>query len=156
MSSALLLLFYEHNIKIICSCSYNPQSQGLVKQENCTAIDQIEMWKVDNSSNYLAEILPTISLAINSTQHTITWKTPFQVVFRDPNFTTSLPSVLELYNASVTTEDGSVFTQDNDLVLAGSSVECEMFLQSVGTPFRSGWKKSRTKLCLSWWMVHWS
>jgi hypothetical protein len=72
------------------------------------------MWKVDNKSRNWVQSLPAVALAMNSTMHTITRKTPLQIVFRDPIFNVPLLPPGKRSTALVMDEDGSIFAGANE------------------------------------------
>jgi hypothetical protein len=115
---ALLLLLHEHSIKVIRSRPYHPQSQGLDERRNRTVKDWQEMWKVDNSSDHWAKARPAVTLALNFTQHMVTHKTPFRVVFRGPIFNVPLLPTGGRLTAQVMDEDGSTFAGEEDCMVA--------------------------------------
>jgi hypothetical protein len=75
--------------------------------------DRLEIWKVDNRFNHWVKTLPTLTIALKSTQHMVTHKTPSQVVFCDPFFIVLLLPTGERLTAQVMDVGRSIFDGDN-------------------------------------------
>lgn len=108
---ALLILLRRHGIKVINGNPRSPQTQGLVEQGNGVVEHKIRAWKMENDSTKWRDALLEVALQINSQRHSVTGRTPYEIIFRQRFLTTTWVSSRDRQVQQVPNEDGISYAE---------------------------------------------
>ena len=91
-----------------------PQVRGLMEQANGVVQSRLAMWKTETGSSEWVKALPIIQMGINSTKHSATLKTPYEIVFGRKMVTSVLVPERVDWTTAVEQEMDHVDTENGD------------------------------------------